>query len=152
MAKQWTDNPETVDSIASNLMNALAVFPRQIVRTDALLHTCGLTMSQLQILITVNRHEASVGELSARMGIAKPNITPLVDQLCAKELAIRVRSEADRRIVNVRITEAGRALLARTQAQIHEQIRGWSETLTRTDARTLQEALTFLNAFPEKLR
>ena len=51
-------------------------------------------------------------EVAARMVTREPDITRLVDRLEKKGLAIRSRTEHDRRVVLIAITDAGRAVLA----------------------------------------
>jgi MarR family transcriptional regulator, organic hydroperoxide resistance regulator len=59
-------------------------------------------------------------EIAERMIEQAPGITRLIDRLEAKELAVRERSDADRRQVFCRITRDGLALLARLDQPVQE--------------------------------
>ncbi len=45
--------------------------------------------------------------IAERLGLAVNSVTPIVDSLERKDLVIRTRSESDRRVVNVELTEEG---------------------------------------------
>ena len=64
----------------------------------------------------------SVSEISRRFGIAKPNITPLVDRLISAGLVERVRNKADRRVVDVYILDAGREKLREIQKVLYDHV------------------------------
>ncbi len=49
-----------------------------------------------------------MSELARRCGLDASTLTPLVDELEKREMAVRTRSDADRRIVCLHLTERGR--------------------------------------------
>lgn len=57
--------------------------------------------------------ELTVQTVKNRMIQRAPNITRLMDKLCAKKLINRIPSKVDRRIVNIIITEDGLNLLSK---------------------------------------
>jgi DNA-binding MarR family transcriptional regulator len=74
----------------------------------------GLTNNQYNVLrVLRGSHPArlSCGEIAERMIARDPDVTRLVDRLIRRGLASRARGRTDRRIVEVGITERGRALL-----------------------------------------
>lgn len=56
--------------------------------------------------------------ISKRMLTRVPDVTRLIDRLCAKELVERHRTEEDRRLVLVTLTTAGRDLLTRMDGPV----------------------------------
>ena len=66
----------------------------------------------------------------------------IVDRLCKKELVVRVQSEKDRRLVEVRISDKGSALLATMDHHDMDEI-----TVNLSDAELAQ-----LNALLDKMR
>lgn len=147
MAKKWNEDADLVANLAGNLLSALAVFPRRMIKVDALSRQFNMPLSHIQILVTLAGGDLSIGTLSEQMGIAKPNITPLVDALCEKGYAERVRSTADRRIVNVHLTDAGSMLLAAVRAAIAEQLIEKPWPVTRSGAKELNAALASISRF-----
>ncbi len=83
----------------------------------ALLKPFDLTMAQynvLRILRGAGDDGLPCGEIGARMVTHDPDITRLLDRLEKRGLTTRARAKDDRRVVIVRITTAGTALLARS--------------------------------------
>lgn len=58
----------------------------------------------------------TMGELSARLGLALSTVTGIIDRLVERELVTRDRSEDDRRIVVVKVTPRGRRMSEKCQA------------------------------------
>jgi DNA-binding MarR family transcriptional regulator len=79
--------------------------------------------------------------VKGRMVDRAPNCTRLTDKLIAKKLVVRERCAADRRVVYVRISEKGLALLKEMDSAIGERIVPCSARLGTDDARTLNRIL-----------
>ncbi|MBE5810031.1 MAG: MarR family transcriptional regulator [Clostridiales bacterium] len=144
MAKHWTDDTALVDSIANNLYEALPLLPKRLVRVDALTKEFSMPFSHIQILCMLSDKEMTIGEISTSLGIAKPNITPLLDALYDRGLLERCRSERDRRIVNVRLRPEGQALTAQIKNSISGQTREWPAGISISDIKRLNNALAYL--------
>jgi len=83
---------------------------------DALrLHTWeqrGVTLPQLRILFYLRAHpEATTNVLAARMGLTVPTVSGLVDKLVRAGLVERGQRPDDRRIIPLRLTDDGRAVV-----------------------------------------
>lgn len=81
----------------------------------AALKPYGLSSTQynaLRILRGAGAAGLACQEIAERMVTRDPDITRLVDRLEARKLIERTRSASDRRVVVVRISEAGKRLLA----------------------------------------
>lgn len=73
----------------------------------------GLTTSQLLVLdMLASSGELTIGSIALRVGLAQGTVTTMIDKLEARGLIVRRRGDADRRQVQVRLTEAGEQLLA----------------------------------------
>ena len=144
MARNWTDDQMLVDSITGNLFDALPLLPKRLVRVDALTKEFGMPFSHIQIMCMLSDKEMTIGEISTSLGIAKPNITPLLDALYERGLLERCRSDKDRRIVNVRLCEEGRALTEKIKASISTQMQEWPEGFSHSDVKRLNNALAYL--------
>ncbi len=70
-----------------------------------------ITHSQFNALVVFKEKGSQTpGELSRRLSCTPCNVTGIVDRLEQGGLVTRERSEKDRRVVNVMLTEKGRAL------------------------------------------
>lgn len=83
----------------------------------------------------------SVTQISERFGIAKPNITPLVDRLMSEGLVERVKYEKDKRIVNIVLCDAGRKRLAGIREGISNRLSEWVLRIKPCDADEFISAL-----------
>lgn len=116
-----------------------------------LLQRIGLTYPQyLAMLVLWERDGLTVGEISARLLTEPGSLTPLLKRLETEGLINRTRSRADERVVELHLTEAGRALKveARTFPACMVECTGQSpETLLALQGQlnTLRDALLKLS-------
>ncbi|MBR4459867.1 MAG: MarR family transcriptional regulator [Clostridia bacterium] len=141
MTKRWQNDAELLDSVSSHLLGVMSMFPKRLLRVDELIHRYSMPLSQMQILAMVETETLSIGQISTRMGIAKPNITPLVDALIARGFVRRIRNGEDRRVVRVELMPEGKECLGGIRGAIAEQIRRWPEGLTRREIERLDGRL-----------
>ncbi len=144
MAKKWTEDETLIDAISKNLYDALPRLPRRLVRLDAITREFGMPFSHIQILSMLSDGEMTIGEISTSLGIAKPNITPLLDAMHERGLLERCRSKNDHRIVNVRLLPKGQELAQQLQMSIAEQVKVWPAGFSVSDVKRLNNALAYL--------
>lgn len=110
---------------------------------DVIQREFNVPLSHVQVLAMLNDNGSmNVSEISRRLGIAKPNITPLIDRLIADQFVERSRDDADRRMVNVHICPAGVARLQEIRVKMRELVGEWATSLSITDLRNLNQSLT----------
>ncbi|KXU85249.1 MarR family transcriptional regulator [Caballeronia megalochromosomata] len=102
-----------------------------VVRTDQALKPLGLTSSQIGVMLMLASGRARTPlELSREMAYDSGSMTRMLDRLEKKGFVNRTRSEADRRIVELSLTERGRDAAGRLPvigaAVLNEQLRGFS--------------------------
>ena len=80
----------------------------------------GLSAAQYNVLRILRGagEQLACGEIGSRMITREPDMTRLLDRLEKRHLVARCRQQDDRRVVAVRITEAGLKLLAELDAKI----------------------------------
>lgn len=133
---------ECVERIAQGIFQAQPLLKKKLSSLSALQSERGIPLSHVQVLAMLEEvGSMSVSEISKRFGIAKPNITPLVDRLVNAGLVDRVRSEKDRRVVNIVILEEGREQLRQIQAALNEHVASWQNTLSGEELLRLDRAL-----------
>ncbi|MCW7753858.1 MarR family transcriptional regulator [Desulfobotulus sp. H1] len=71
----------------------------------------GITLQELQAMVFLGRKgPVPMGEIAGHLFVGSSTITALVDRLAARDLVIRTRSQEDRRIVRVNLTDKGQSL------------------------------------------
>ncbi|MEO8734721.1 MAG: MarR family transcriptional regulator [Flavobacteriales bacterium] len=100
----------------------------------------------LRILRGAKGKKMCMYEVLARMLDRAPNATRLTDKLIAKGLVLRHRSEEDRRVVHLLISEKGKELLLtidRTTAAVFEDV---ARKLTAAEAASVNRCLDKIRA------
>lgn len=85
-------------------------------RNEMLCH--GVTVSQCYVLEALESGPLYMQEVAEHLNVANSTITRSVDRLVARGLVERQMGGRDRRSVQIRLTESGRALLASIQDEI----------------------------------
>ena len=119
MTRQWHPPPkpcplydgrnyELAESVAHQLINVMLQMRREV---DRRMVQHDITDAQWKPLWMLKLGRASNAiELAREMDIDAGAVTRMVDRLEAKGLIERARSEADRRVVHLRLTAAGEAV------------------------------------------
>jgi DNA-binding MarR family transcriptional regulator len=92
-----------------------------------------LTINHIRALAWLSRNDGSgtPGEISRETDLNPASVTGMLDQLEAQELIARTRSQTDRRVVEVALTDHGRSVLERKR----EYWRGcWEQVLADVPA------------------
>ncbi|GGA42483.1 MarR family winged helix-turn-helix transcriptional regulator [Paenibacillus physcomitrellae] len=115
----------------------------------------GYNASMLRVLFLLGRgcgqhpEGMTVSEISSRMEVTPPTVTPLIKSLEAEGLILRVNDQEDRRVVRVLLTEEGQALRKRAMEMSLDRMKRISEHLgqekTEQLAGLLEEVVDYLN-------
>lgn len=106
-----------------------------------------LTVAQLELLACLAEHpSARPGQLARLLRLRPNTVTTLVNALTAERMISREASDADRRGVTLRITEAGQQAVRAFQATNGAVLAGALATLTTSQRRSLARAVPALDA------
>lgn len=129
-----TDGPYNADEI--HLESSLGYYLTKarnvlVERMDRAVKPLGLTAQQIGVILLLSTQRASTPfELSRVMSYDSGSMTRLLDRLEKKGFVVRSRSDADRRMVKLELTQQGRdaaqQLPALGAAVLNEQLRGFS--------------------------
>lgn len=103
----------------------------------------GISPQQYNILRILRgaKGKMNMHSVKDRMVDRAPNATRLTDKLIAKQLVVRERCEADRRVVYVSISEKGLELLAALDELSRSETKRTMAKLVQTDAVELNRIL-----------
>lgn len=120
-----------------------------ITRMEAKLEGAGIGVTQWIVLSLIDSGIATTGKtLSRDMGHDNGAMSRLVDQLEASGLIERVRNDADRRVCNLAVTEAGKALLERCAPPVVEV---WNDILADIPSEEVSRTITTLSTLLAQL-
>lgn len=112
----------------------------------------GLTMSQLRVLMILNRHPGTTsGHLADRLGVRASTVTGIVDRLVRQDLVERQPDADDRRVVRNGLTQRGTEVVTQMSAAGREYTRNILTTMSDTELNQLHDALHILTAKAEAL-
>ena len=99
--------------------------------TNAILAESGMNRSQFNALLFVgNRLDVTMGAIAKELRVTMGAGTNLIDKLVTNGIVSRHRTEKDRRIVTVQITEEGKRVLAECSGKLLEL---WASHLEKID-------------------
>jgi DNA-binding MarR family transcriptional regulator len=133
---------QTAERIAENIFYALPLLKKRMMCLESVQADRGIPISHIQVLAMLEEvGSMTVSEISRKFGMAKPNITPLVDRLIQHGLVDRVHSDSDRRVVNVVILDEGRRKVAEIRGELLKDVCGWASRLDEADYGELARSL-----------
>jgi DNA-binding MarR family transcriptional regulator len=113
----------------------------------------GLSLTAAATLATLERSGPSrLTWLAVREGVTQPAMTQLIGRLQDAGLVDRAADPADGRVVQVRLTEDGRATLARRRAVRAERLAGLLAALSPGERDALASALPAMDALASAQR
>jgi DNA-binding MarR family transcriptional regulator len=101
-----------------------------------------LSFAQYSLLFYLADGELSAGALATAAALSPASVTQMLDGLEAASLVARTRSQRDKRVVLVSLTEHGRSVVAERRAHFE---RVWRAALEEFDERELAAASAVLN-------
>jgi DNA-binding MarR family transcriptional regulator len=104
----------------------------------------------LGILITFG--PLPISKIGRELCISKPNMTPIIDKLVTEGMVKRSRSDKDRRIVNVEITEEGKKFLLESRKVVDKNIKENLKNLDENELRILNESLENIKKLTMKIK
>jgi DNA-binding MarR family transcriptional regulator len=109
------------------------------------------THAQYRVLaLACNRDHWRMSDLARRMDLSPGSLTLMMDRLIEDGLISRGRSEEDRRVVIVRITEKGRSLLGERRAGLYRMAAGYVARLSPPERQELLKAIATVVGFLER--
>lgn len=132
-----------LDEAAEGFIKLLPLFRLKLLRPLEHDTPGGLSSIQILALMAVNQLGISpVGEIAKSLCVSKTNMTQVIDKLETEGLIERVPGHSDRRVTNIRTTDAGSRFLEDYRSHVKRHI---SERLTSFDDETLESLISSLN-------
>ncbi len=120
---------------------------RRIIRATDLqskriLKVCGLTIPQVMVLRAIETlGDVTVKRIADNVSLSQATVTTILNRLEDRHLVDRVRSQADKRVVNARLTPVGQQTLESSPALLHEEFINRFEALADWEKTQILSAL-----------
>jgi DNA-binding MarR family transcriptional regulator len=141
------------DIISENLIRAFVQFRRLKVDNGDTVHEQfgplhhGLKHSEIMLLFELKNVEKdypsgiSVSDISSFLCVKPPSITPLISSLEQKNMLERTMDPNDRRIIRIRLREAGNKFIEENKQHLVSRIKGLVEFLGEGKSTTLADLI-----------
>ena len=148
---QPIDN-DMILGLADKTFVLLPLLSKRLLQLDQVQTEQGLPLSQLRILhMLYYDGTLPIAEISRRLGVVKPNVTPVVDVMIAAGYVERTKMEGDRRKVNISLLPAGREKMEAVNRTMVEILKENLGGIRRKDFQDLDRALTTVLEILEEL-
>ena len=146
-----------LDSVTEDLLSIPPVIFREIRRKLLRTALTNMDMDILPVHIGIMKqldkagtlHVAEIGE---RLQIARPQMTHLIDKLVDLEIVERHTDKTDRRMINIVLTDKGRATLEEHDSSIKKAMREALSGFTDKELDDLSDSLRKLRDLLSKLQ
>jgi DNA-binding MarR family transcriptional regulator len=140
---------DTAAMLADRLHSAAIHLLRRLRRVDAKTGLSGPRLSALSVVVFGG--PLTLGELAAAEQVKPPTMTRLVRALEARRLVVREPDERDGRVVRLRATVKGRALMAEGRARRVSALADGLRTLESSELDALYGAIETLERIVVRL-
>jgi DNA-binding MarR family transcriptional regulator len=140
-----------IDSILENLFQVLPVIHKKLLRMDMGGVTGNLSRLHLAIMGMLSEESLPISEIGTRLVAPKSQMTHLADQLVSLRIVVRQPDARDRRVINISLTDHGRAVLRECREMVKQNIREKISCLTSAELVALSDALVKLKDIGAKL-
>ena len=144
-------NQKKLEEIADGFMDSFPIFFRRVSREEAHPSAKKFDPSRFVLKAVMMHGPVRMSEIGRHMGISKPYMTALVDKLISEGLVERVSDPDDRRVVNVKITDAGKKVIREFAKDIREAVVKNLSSLDSEDISTLYEVQKKIRHIVSKL-
>ena len=131
------DPREAMLKLDNQLCFALVTAARNVVAIyRPILEPLGLTHPQYLVMLALwEKSPRPLGDLAAELAMEPPTLSPLVKRLEAQGLVSRTRSARDERVLDIGLTDAGRALREQALAVPAQVMAATGMSVERLEAR-----------------
>ena len=138
-----------VDQILDQLNPIIARQRRAIARQGCLR---AISSTHLHVLfLLMSEGELTMGRLAERLDVSLPNVTGIVERMVERGFVERTRSDDDRRIVAVRVTDLGRQTVDEIDMIRRSQMAAMLERLTADEQARALQTFTHMRRAAEEL-
>jgi DNA-binding MarR family transcriptional regulator len=112
----------SLDTAIEKLISIMPLLSKNLkgfVRTKS-----NLTPGSIFVCAALDHHgKLSMSGIGAHVSVPKPHVTSLVDKLIDDDLAERLYDPNDRRVINIQLTEKGKAVFAAIKKEVHDEFK-----------------------------
>ena len=140
-----------VDQILADLLFVMPALHKKVLRMDLGGAAGNFSRLHFAIMGILSENSTKVTELSKTLMVTKPQMTFLVEQLVKAGIVERHPDVADRRAINLTLSDQGRTLLKEIKQKVKINIKTQLAGLTEEDRKEMAAALETLRGIVARL-
>lgn len=134
---------DSVKDMARQIMEIIPCIMR-VMRTEMHQSNPLVMPAHFPLLGMLSRRSWTLTELADRQSVSPPTMSSTITTLEERGWVTRVRSQEDRRVVVIQVTEEGRRVLEETHRQAEARIAALLESLDASEQEVLLQGLNVL--------
>ena len=141
---------EKMDKMLDDIYSIVPLFHRTILRVENQGHNP--MSSDFKVMGILMRHgPLPMSKIGIWLGISKPNMTSIIDQLITEGWVERKQDQKDRRVIEVGLTPQGKMYMEDRWKEARESARKKLSTLSEEERKTLYASLESVRVILSKL-
>ncbi|BDB97923.1 MarR family winged helix-turn-helix transcriptional regulator [Saccharolobus caldissimus] len=114
---------------------------------DKALEQIGLSYFEFKVMCALDEEgKVPMSRVAEKYMLTKAGLTSIIDRLEEKNLVKRVRSEEDRRVIYVELTDKGREKLAESRKVFQEVLANFMRKISEDEIKELERIFTKLSS------
>ncbi|MCM1100125.1 MAG: MarR family transcriptional regulator [Clostridium sp.] len=138
------DSREVFNDVLVHLFNEIMRLEEDVIITE---EYSDITNNEMHVIDAVGPEGGNMSAIAAKLRITVGSLTTSMNGLVSKGYAERQRSEEDRRVVNVRLTDKGRKAYEKHREYHMQMIDAMMRTMDEEEIPVLAKALMGLKDF-----
>lgn len=145
-------NNNTISKVAKEFSELMPLFIVKVIRGIHINSNPPLSPQSMHVLTFLALKDSmTMGEMAETMKILLPQLTKLIDKLVKLDLIIRERSEEDRRIVKIRLSEKGFKINEEMDTYISKMAEEKLSSLSKEDLNKFYESMKTMKEIIKKI-
>lgn len=131
-------NEEVINEITENMLSTFPMLMKNIFKKDEFIEKYGLGPRYMHILHMIDDFgPLSISEISKRLSVSAPNMTPLIEKLISEGYIVKNLQESDRRISIIELTPKGKEFVSLHTSWLNQNLKKRLERLTHDEIEEL---------------
>lgn len=145
-------NKKIIDDTSNKLFYLIPKLKKKIFSPHRLSKDSHLPSSHFHVIMYLHKNgPTSVSDIANFLGISRPNMTPIINNLISDELVERVPDPKDRRIIRIVLTNKANDFFDRQREKIKATFSEKISVLTEEDLIELNSSLDKITDIIEKI-
>ncbi|ENH96777.1 MarR family transcriptional regulator [Gracilibacillus halophilus YIM-C55.5] len=143
---------QDINELVAKLLFIMPLLPKKLIGRPPEIKDEELHPTHFHILHLIeNNGSLRMNEIAQKLSIKKSNVTPLIHKLTERNFIVRKKSEEDRRVTYIQLSDEGETFLAEKKAYLQKCVKQQLGKLNDEEKTTLYRAIIDLEGVLSKI-